>query len=151
MFFGSMASASDMLRAKFCLKLTPSARLISPSSAPQKTTSMPRSRTPASSRIGARGVPAQLALPIPPLKNGRPVLPEHSIVDVTSWRGRDLMLSSFSAVGLLTRPSISSAQVVASTTGRLKWAIEKKLVVGRYPGIKVLPDELVLDDLRNRV
>ncbi len=27
----------------------------------------------------------------------------------------------------------------------------KELVVGRYPGIEVLPDQLVLDDLRNRI
>ena len=41
-------------------------------SVPQKTTSMPSSWTPASSRSGASGVPAQRALPTAPVKTGKP-------------------------------------------------------------------------------
>ncbi len=67
---------------------------------------------------------------MPPLKNGRPVLPEHSIVKVTSCRGRFLMSASVRVIGFLTRPSISSFQVLASMTGRLKCAIEKNLSFG---------------------
>ena len=67
---------------------------------------------------------------MPPLKNGRPVLPEHSIVNVTSWRGRALMSASVSANGFLTRPPISSFHALSSMTGRLKCAIEKNLSLG---------------------
>ena len=78
-------------------------------SAPQKTTSMPSSRTPACFRSGASGVPAQRALPTPPMKNGRPVLPEHSSVKSTSRRGRALRSASVSVCGRLTRPAIRAA------------------------------------------
>ena len=47
---------------------------MSPASVPQKTTSMPLSFTPASSRTAASGVPAQAALPMPPVKNGEAVV-----------------------------------------------------------------------------
>ena len=46
---------------------------------------------PASSSTAASGVPAQVALPTNPPVNGRPWLPEHSMVKVTSRRGRALI------------------------------------------------------------
>lgn len=67
-----------------------------PASAPQKTTSMPSSSTPACLSSGASGVPAQRALPTPPMKKGGPVLPEHSMVKSTSRRGRALTSASVS-------------------------------------------------------
>ena len=75
MLSGLIASASDMLRAKFwCIFTSRMSSLssMSPASVPQKTTSMPLSFTPASSRMAASGVPAQAALPMPPMKNGKP-------------------------------------------------------------------------------
>jgi hypothetical protein len=40
-----------------------------------------------SSISGASGVPTYVALPMAPLRNGSPSLPEHSSVELTSWRG----------------------------------------------------------------
>ena len=78
-------------------------------------------------------------------------MPEHSIVNVTSCRGRALMSASVRVIGFLTRPSISSFHVLASMTGRLKCAIEKNLSFGVIQEFEVLPDELILDHLGNRV
>ena len=72
-------------------------------------------------------------------------------MNVTSWRGRDLISASVSAVGFLTKPPISSFHVLGSMTGRLKCAIEKNLSLGVIQEFEVLPDELVLDNLRNWV
>lgn len=58
-------------------------------------------------------MPAHRALPMPPLKNGRPVLPEHSTVNVTSWRGRDLISASVSAVGFLTKSGPTTTSSIA--------------------------------------
>ena len=65
-----------MLRA-MCCGILISRTSSTPVSLPKKTTSMPWSRTPACWSSGANGVPAQIALPIPPQKNGSPLLPEH--------------------------------------------------------------------------
>ncbi len=56
----------------------------SPASSPQNTTSRPSSEMPARLNKGASGAPAQRALPMPPMKKGNPVLPEHSRVKSTS-------------------------------------------------------------------
>ncbi len=66
-----MASATDMLRAKFCGILI-SRTVSSPESAPKNTISMPLFLRPASCRIGASGVPAHLAVPMPPVNQGKP-------------------------------------------------------------------------------
>ena len=72
---------------------------------------MPFSSTPASCRIGPSGVPAETALPIPPSKNGSPVLPEHSMVKVTSARSRCWRSASESVSGVETRPLTFRAQL----------------------------------------
>ena len=126
-----MASASDMLRAKFwCIFTSLSGSSMSPASAPQKTTSTPLSSTPASSRTAASGAPAQAALPTPPVKKGKPWLPEHSTVKATSWRGLALMSASDRPRGVLTRPSTASFQVSGSIVGRSKWAMLKNSSFG---------------------
>lgn len=128
---GGMFRSIDggMLRAKFCCILM-SRIVTSPLSVPKKTTSMPFSRTPASWRIGASGVPAQRALPIPPVKKGKPWLPEHSTVKTTSCRGRALMSASVSFKGLLTSPPMSRDQDLSSIVGRSKCEMLKNLSFG---------------------
>jgi hypothetical protein len=76
-----------------CHSATHDSRVIAvvtvPRSAPQKTTSLPYSRTPDASSSGASRAPPHRALPTPPMKKSKPVpvLPEHSRVKSTSCRG----------------------------------------------------------------
>src|ERR1700741_3905281 len=101
---GFMASARDMLRAKFCFILIPRTSS-SPSSEPIKTTSMPLSSTPASVRMGDKGVPVHLALPTALTIQGRPLLPEHSNVKSNSFRCRVLSSWRVKFHGALDQPT----------------------------------------------
>ena len=65
-----------------------------PLSAPQNTTSEASFLMPASRSSGASDAPAQRAFPMPPMKNGSPVLPEHSSVKSTARRARCLRSAS---------------------------------------------------------
>jgi len=81
-----MASLTDMLRAKCCgifISRTSSV----PMSLPKKTISMPGPQTRfLQQRRQWRACPGGVA--DGPVRNGNPLLPEHSSVNVTSWRGR---------------------------------------------------------------
>ena len=90
-----------------------------PASAPQKTTSRPSLSGAACFSTGASGVPAQRALPMPPVKNGKPVFPEHSRVKSSSRRWRDRRSRRVSVCGRATRPSMPSCQVAAAMAGWL--------------------------------
>ena len=121
---------------------TLSRMICSPASAPQKTTSMPSSRTPACLRIGASCAPAQRALPTPPWKNGRPVLPEHSRVKSTSRRGRPLRSSSVSVCGRVDQAA-DLQPPVGRRQPRLVVVVDDEEVVGRRePGVELLPHQL---------
>ncbi len=87
---------------------------------------------------------------MPPMKNGKPWLPEHSTVKVTSCRGRALMSASDRLSGLFTRPSTSSFQVARVDGRPVEMRDAEELVVRGHPGIEILPDELGLDHLRDR-
>ncbi len=91
---------------------------------------MPAGWTPASASTDASGVPAHFALPMPPSKNGRPVLPEHSMVNITSCRARALRSASVNDIGWSTRPLTSSFQSASFSSGRLKCLMTKNLSVG---------------------
>ena len=84
--FGSSASASDMLRANCSTTVLVADLPRAAVGAPEDHLRAARAR-PASRSSGASGVPAQLALPTSPVKKGKPWLPEHSSVKVTSRRG----------------------------------------------------------------
>jgi hypothetical protein len=60
-------------------------------SAPKNTTSSAPALTPAALSTDANDAPAHRALPTALVRNGRPLLPEHSIVKVTSCRGGALI------------------------------------------------------------
>ena len=104
---------------------------------------MPSSCTPARLRSGASCAPAQRALPTPPWKNGRPVLPEHSRVKSTSRRGRLL------EVGQRQRPRpVDQAGDLEPPVGgrqpRLVVVVDDEEVIGRRePGVQLLPHQLV--------
>ena len=70
-----------------------------PESAPQNTTSAAVSRIPARSSTGASGVPAQRALPTPPMKNGRPGIARalHGELDLASPAGLEIRPASATA------------------------------------------------------
>ena len=114
---------------------------MSPPVGPQKTTSIPGSRRPARSSSGASGVPAQRALPTPPIRKGRPVLPEHSRVKVTSWRGR-----AGGRRGSAPGPRDEAADPQAPVRRVHGWlavvADDEELVGRRQPGVELLPDQL---------
>jgi hypothetical protein len=126
---GAIASRSDMLRANCSvivrsrpppssgtvLPVSPAlmipelSRIVTgPRSAPQNTTSVASGSGPASCSRWCSGVPVQRALPTPPMKNGGPLLPEHSSVYSTVRRGRACRSASVSGRGRRARPSIRS-------------------------------------------
>src|SRR6516165_4433643 len=128
-----MASPTPMLRAKLVGTLM-SRTCSSPASAPTKTTSMPLSSSSASRSIAASDVPAQRAVPIPVRNDGRPLLPEHSSVKVSSRRGLVLMSLRRNRPGFLTTPVISSEQ---------GWSLE-------ITGVVRKPGRFRLSDIRTR-
>jgi hypothetical protein len=67
--------------------------------------------------IAASDVPAQRVVPMPVRNDGRPLLPEHSSVKTSSWRGLALMSLRRNRLGLPTRPVISSDQSCSSAWG----------------------------------
>src|SRR5215216_833472 len=142
-----MASSSDILRAK-CSVIFISRQVCSPASAPQKTTSIPGSCTPTSSRSATSGVPAQVALPIPPSKKGSPVLPEHSMVNATSWRSRAFN-SQCQRRRLVHETADRQAPVALVQLGQIEVLDDEELVRRGQPGIRIQlrPIELLDDHL----
>ena len=90
-------------------------------------------------------MPAHRALPIALVKNGNPLLPEHSKVKVTSCRGRAFRSASVSAERLPTCPTTSSRQVFGVDLRPLIVGDAEELLIRRDPGIEVLPARQVLD------
>src|SRR4051794_18294209 len=106
---------------------------------------------PAAWSSGANGVPAQVALPTAPVRNGNPLLPEHSSVNVTSWRGRALTSSSVSVIGCWTSPPMCRRQVAGSRTGLSIVPYREEPLVGSNPGIQRFPLQLGADHIRDTV
>ncbi len=105
-----------MLRAKLCVTVLPRISS-SPSSAPQNTTSIPSSRTPASSSKGASGVPVHSALCTAPMKGPKPRLPAHSREKTTLSLGRERSCDRVNDLGRSTSPLISRRQSLSAISG----------------------------------
>ena len=69
----------------------------------------------------------------------------------TSWRGRALMSSSVKRQGLLDEAVDLKLPGARVDDRPIEMRDREELVVGCYPGVEVLPDELVLDADRIRV
>ena len=112
-----------MLRPKLLVVFSssgvPLRKISSPWSAPKKTTSMAPGLICAELRICAREAPAHFALPTALVRKGSPLFPEHSMVLVTSLRGRAFKSLSVNVNGFATRPVTSSRQFLSSSVGTL--------------------------------
>src|SRR5439155_26354036 len=74
--------------------------------------------------------PAHFALPTALVRNGSPLLPEHSMVLVISLRRSAFWSLNVSVNGFATRPVTSSRQFFSSSAGTLSCAMAKNLSFG---------------------
>ena len=104
----------------------------------------------ASSSTGARGVPAQRALPMRPVTTGKPWLPEHSSVKSTSRRGRACSSASVSdrRPGNQAGDAYAPAARVQATGGYAVVSDVMELLGRGQPGVELLPDELASGNIR---
>ena len=129
-----------------------SSRMVTvPLSVPQNTTSEPSFLMPAARSSGASGAPAQRALPMPPMTNGKPVLPEHSSVKSTARTGAVFEIGERDRHGVVDE-AVDTQAVLGGVDRRKLVVLDREEVVARRTErVERLPLQEVPDDvLRGR-